>query len=103
MTIDQEQTILEVSPFFLQEIIECYPDAQYLHMERDVDTWYRSMDNTGGPMFAGVAKFPLKQMRSIDDFVDKFCSLHLTLEGMWCHGRLWKEGEDVCKEDYLAL
>lgn len=92
-----------MSAFFLEELIECYPDAQYLHTERDVDKWYLSMDNTAGPMCADVAKFPLKQMRIIDDFVDKFCSLHLTLEAMWCHGKLWTEGEQVCKEEYIEL
>ncbi|KAI0125479.1 hypothetical protein BJ170DRAFT_433661 [Xylariales sp. AK1849] len=95
-------SIIEMTPFFLEELVACYPSAQFMHMERDVDTWYRSMDNTGGPMFKAVDQFPLRQMRRIDDFVDKFCSLHLTLEHIWCHDKSWEEGEEFCKQDYLT-
>ncbi|KAK9421561.1 hypothetical protein SUNI508_05491 [Seiridium unicorne] len=94
-------TIIEVTPVLLDDLVTCYPDAQFMHMERDVEAWYRSMDNTGGPMFAACDKFPLKQMRLIDSFVDKFCSLHLTLESFWTEGKPWPEGKDVCVREYL--
>lgn len=91
---------MEITPLLLDDIVACYPDAQFIHMERDVETWYRSVDNTGGPMFEACAKFPLKQMRLIDNFVDKFCSLHLTLEAVWCHRKPWRQGKDICMNEY---
>ncbi|KAI1846611.1 hypothetical protein JX265_009085 [Neoarthrinium moseri] len=93
--------IIEVTPLFLEEIFECYPDAKYMHVERDVDSWYRSVDNTGGQVFEACGKFPLTQMRLIDDFVDKFCSLHLALAKYWTGGRPWREGKVSCVQRYL--
>jgi hypothetical protein len=93
--------IIEISPFLLEEIVACYPDAQFMHVERDVDTWYRSIDNTGGPLFEACTKFPLRQMRLIDDFVDKFCSLHLTLVDIWTRGKPWNEAREILIGDYI--
>ena len=31
---------------FAPELIECYPEAKVVLVERDIDTWYKSFDNT---------------------------------------------------------
>ncbi|KAK6208372.1 hypothetical protein LQW54_006852 [Pestalotiopsis sp. IQ-011] len=94
-------TLIEIVPLLLDDIVACYPDAQFMHVERDVDTWYRSVDNTGGAMFKACASFPLRQMRLIDDYVDKFCSLHLTLADVFTHGTPWDDAKDICVREYL--
>ena len=59
--------------------------------------------NTLGHSLKDVDSWPLKQLRLIDDYVDKFCSFHLTVHKAWWHGLPLEEGEDVLKKDYIEL
>jgi hypothetical protein len=97
------QTIVEVTPFFLEEFVTYYPEAQFLHMERDIDKWYPSLDNTLGAVLRDMDRFPMKYLRLIDNFVDKFSMVNKVFARVVCHDKLWTEGEADCRKDYLEL
>ena len=81
----------------------CYPDAKFIHIERDVDGWYRSVMNMLVESFKAVDRWPLKQLQLVDSFVDKFCKFHLLVFRLWWYGRALEDGEEVLKKDYNEL
>lgn len=95
--------IVELPAIFPEEFYAAYPNATFIHVERDPDKWYKSIMNTLGHSLQDVDSWPLKQLRLIDDYVDKFCSFHLMVHKAWWHGLPLEEGEDVLKRDYIEL
>jgi hypothetical protein len=95
--------LVEIPAVFLEEIVASYPDAKFMHVERDVDKWYQSVMNTLGHSLKAVDQYPLKQLRLVDNFIDKFCSFHLMVYRVWWHGKKLEDGEDVLKQDYIEL
>ncbi|KAK2596423.1 hypothetical protein N8I77_013314 [Diaporthe amygdali] len=95
--------IVEIPAVFLDEFVEAYPEVPFVHVERDVHKWYVSVMNTLGHSLQDVDKFPLKQLRFIDTYVDRFCSFHLMVHRIWWHGKALEDGEDVLKADYIEL
>ncbi|KAH8647949.1 hypothetical protein BX600DRAFT_443284 [Xylariales sp. PMI_506] len=96
-------SVVEVAWFFLEEMVEYYPDAQFLHTERDLDAWHRSMDKTVAQVFQDVRKFPFKQLRLIDAFVDAMCRVQFTFERVFCGGKTWDESEEFCKREFVEF
>ena len=97
------QAIVEIPAVFLEEMVAAYPNARFVHVERDVDKWYRSIMNTLGHSLRAVDEFPMKQLRLFDNYIDKFCSFHLMVRRLWWHGRELEDGEEVLKRDYIEL
>jgi len=95
--------IVEIPAVFLEEMVAAYPNARFVHVERDVDKWYRSIMNTLGHSLKAVDEFPMKQLRLFDNYIDKFCSFHLMVRRLWWHGRELEDGEEVLKRDYIEL
>ena len=44
---------------FLPELLEAYPEAKLIVIERDVDSWYRSMQNTVLTVMPKIWDIPL--------------------------------------------
>jgi hypothetical protein len=97
------QAIVELPAIFPDEFYAAYPNATYIHEERDPEKWYKSIMNTLGHSLKDVDSWPLKQLRLIDNYVDKFCSFHLMVHKAWWHGLPLEEGKDVLKKDYIEL
>ncbi|EXL39543.1 hypothetical protein FOCG_17855 [Fusarium oxysporum f. sp. radicis-lycopersici 26381] len=95
--------IVEIPAVFLEEFVEAYPEVPFIHVERDPHKWYISVMNTMGHSLRDVDKFPLKQLRYFDTFVDRFCEFHLMVQRVWWHGKAIDDGEDVLKSDYNEL
>ncbi|KAF3760469.1 hypothetical protein M406DRAFT_295808 [Cryphonectria parasitica EP155] len=98
-------TLIEIPAFFAEDIIAAYPDAKYIHVDRDVDKWLVSVLNiwhTVRPLLNSTA---MKFMALYDPFIKLFISLHVTILRCLDHGM---HNEDpnmaiVLKEDYLQL
>lgn len=88
---------------FLEEIVLAYPEAIYLHLERDVDEWYKSIMNSLGRSLETCNRYPMKQLRWVDAYIDAFCSFHLLCWRIMWHGLPIDQGELVLKEDYIKL
>ncbi|KAH8649866.1 hypothetical protein BX600DRAFT_528863 [Xylariales sp. PMI_506] len=95
--------IIEIAWFFADELVAAYPEAKFLHVERDVEKWHVSMLNTAGPLFKATKQFPLNMIRLMDQSISKFCSLHEVLEIIWYHGKGIEAGGDDAKADYLEF
>lgn len=95
--------IVEIPAVFLDEFVEAYPEVPFIHVERDPHKWYVSVMNTMGHALRDVDKYPLKQLRFIDTFVDRFCAFHSLVHRVWWHGRAIDDGEEVLKSDYNEL
>nr|UOW59927.1 SonE [Paraconiothyrium archidendri] len=95
--------IVELPAIWPDEFYHAYPDATFIHVERDPDKWYKSIMNTLGHSLSDCDSFPLKQLRWIDDYVDKFCSFHLMVHQAWWHGLPLDQGEAVLKQDYIDM
>ncbi|EFQ94127.1 hypothetical protein P3342_007202 [Pyrenophora teres f. teres] len=95
--------IVEIPSVLLEEFVNAYPQAKILHLDRDVDKWYASVMNTVYYPINAVERWPLRYLRWIDTFTDRFCSFHLMVKRVWWHGHELDDGEKVLKEDYLGL
>lgn len=94
---------MELPAVFLEEMIEAYPEATFIHVERDLDKWYKSIMSTLGHSLVACEQYPLKQLRWVDSYIDKFCSFHLTVQRVWWHGMPIDQGEAALKGDYTDL
>ncbi|KAI1421499.1 hypothetical protein F5Y12DRAFT_800896 [Xylaria sp. FL1777] len=96
---------VEIPQFFLEEFIEFYPNARFILTERSLESWTKSMNNTAIPMFTSMRAFPLSAVRKIDSFIERVCSLHITLEMVTYHNKTCQseEGVDLSKRDTLEL
>lgn len=95
--------IVELPAMFLEEFVEAYPEVPFMHVEWDGHKWYVSVMNTLGHAIRDVDKYPLKQLRLVDTFVDRFCAFHLMVYRIWWHGRDIDDGEEVLKADYIEV
>lgn len=95
--------LIEMPAFFLDEIVAAYPDAKFLHVERDVDKWYKSCLHSLGPQLHAFESFPLRQLRLIDDLVDKFACLNDMLKRTICYGKYVEDAEKEMKQDTIKL
>ncbi|KAF7594245.1 hypothetical protein BBP40_009797 [Aspergillus hancockii] len=67
------------------------------------DKWHKSIMNTLGRSLKVVEQFPLRQLRWLDNFFDRFYSFYLIEHRVWRHDRALEDGEDVLKGNYLKL
>lgn len=96
-----EQSVIEIPQFFVDEFIEFYPDAQFILMERKMESWTRSLEATINPLLKSLRSFPFIVARKIDKFMDRFCSLHFVLDDVWFHGKGSDNGMDDAVRDVL--
>ncbi|KAI6086739.1 hypothetical protein F4821DRAFT_124710 [Hypoxylon rubiginosum] len=94
-------SVIEIPQFFVDEFIEFYPDAQFILMERKMESWTRSLEATINPLLKSLRSFPFIVARKIDKFMDRFCSLHFVLDDVWFHGKGSDNGMDDAVRDVL--
>ena len=70
-------------PFFMvSEVVEAYPDAKFLLMERDPDKWAKSWLNTIGPLTLRYTQFPtnvLSYLHPLSRAMSKFGAMNRRL------------------------
>ncbi|KAI0160780.1 hypothetical protein GGR57DRAFT_456287 [Xylariaceae sp. FL1272] len=98
-------TVVEIPQFFTEEFIQFYPDAKFILTERDIDSWWTSMQNTAGPMMKATRTFPLTAVAKIDTYTKAFCSLHVALESVCFNGKTIesKTGAECAKRDTIEI
>lgn len=96
---------MEIPAFFVEEIIAAYPNATYIHVDRDVDKWATSVLNVFGMVEPLLDAIPMKLMATYDLFIRRYISLHVMLFRVMCHDRKTSDpvAQKMMKDDYLEL
>ncbi|KAK8133690.1 hypothetical protein PG984_005702 [Apiospora sp. TS-2023a] len=74
--------IVEMPFFMVSEVVEAYPDAKFLLMERDPDKWAKSWLNTIGPLTLQYTQFPtnvLSYLHPLSRAMSKFGAINRRL------------------------
>ncbi|KAH8646350.1 hypothetical protein BX600DRAFT_556016 [Xylariales sp. PMI_506] len=95
--------LIEIPSFFLDEILEIYPDAKFMHTERDVNSWYKSMNNTIAATATKYKTFPMNYLRYFNSYFYHLTDLQDSLMLSLTHGLPWEEGEETCKQSFVQL
>lgn len=98
-------TLVEIPAFFVEEIIAAYPDATFIHVDRDVEKWSASVTNVLGTVEPLLDAFFMKAMATYDVFIRRYISLHVMLFRVLYHDRKSSDpvGQKLLKDDYLEL
>ncbi|KAH6603821.1 hypothetical protein Trco_007267 [Trichoderma cornu-damae] len=94
--------IVEIPQFFIEEFIEFYPHAKFMLVERDVNAWERSLNNTIKGVLQTCKSFPMNTIRHIDPFIKSFVALHEAFEEVTFHGKGIEGGMEDAKRDSIA-
>lgn len=96
---------MEIPAFFLGDIIAAYPNATFIHVDRDVEKWATSITNVLGTVEPLLDATSMKLMATYDLFVRRYISLHVMMLRVLCHDRKSSDpvGKKMMKDDYLAL
>ena len=80
--------IIELSQFFVEELVEFYPDAKFILVERDLQAWIKSIDNSMGMICKAGKQFPLSVAKLLDGtFVGPFVRLNDTVADVVLGGK----------------
>lgn len=96
---------MEIPAFFVEEIIAAYPNATFIHVDRDVDKWATSVTNVLGTVEPLLDAISMRLMATYDLFIRRYISLHVMLLRVLYHERKTSDpvGGKMLKDDYLAL
>lgn len=96
---------MEIPAFFVEEIIAAYPNATFIHVDRDVDKWATSVTNVLGTVEPLLDAISMKLMATYDLFIRRYISLHVMLLRVLYHERKTSDpvGGKMLKDDYLQL
>ncbi|KAM0449799.1 hypothetical protein ACHAO4_007096 [Trichoderma viride] len=96
------KAIVEIPQFFIEEFIEFYPNAKFILVERDVDAWERSLNNTVKAVIKACRSFPLNVSQYVDHYISGFVALHITFEDVMFHNKGMEEGMEEAKRDNIT-
>lgn len=68
----ENQAIVDVSAFFVKELVAAYPDAKFILTHRDPAAWLRSVNNTFVPLMRAQKSFPMWHMSFLDVSTSEF-------------------------------
>ncbi|KAL7944048.1 hypothetical protein V8C42DRAFT_358724 [Trichoderma barbatum] len=94
--------IVEIPQFFIEEFIEFYPDAKFMIVERDVNAWARSVNNSIAEPIKMSRSFPLTIIQYFDAYTKGFVGLHNAFEDVMFHGKGIEEGMEDAKRDSIV-
>ncbi|RFU74863.1 hypothetical protein TARUN_7374 [Trichoderma arundinaceum] len=94
--------IVEIPQFFIEEFLEYYPNAKFMLVERDVNAWERSLNNTIKDVLTACRSFPMNTIQYIDPFIKSFVNLHDAFEEVMFHGKGLQGGMEDAKRDSIA-
>ncbi|KAL6898636.1 hypothetical protein GGI43DRAFT_428327 [Trichoderma evansii] len=94
--------IVEIPQLFIEEFIEFYPHAKFILVERDVDAWERSVNNTAKAMFVACRTFPMNITQYTDDYIKGFVHLNHAYEDVMFHNKGIKGGMEEAKKDSVS-
>lgn len=96
---------MEIPAFFVEELIAAYPNATFIHVDRDVDKWATSVANIFGVVEPLLDATYMKLMASYDFFIRRYISLHVMLLRVICHDRKMADPVAIklMKDDFLEL
>ncbi|KAL7918417.1 hypothetical protein ACQKWADRAFT_304191 [Trichoderma austrokoningii] len=94
--------IVEIPQFFIEEFTEYYPNAKFILVERDVDAWERSFNNTVKAVFNACRSFPMNVVQYTDRYISGFVTLHITFEDAMFHNKGIAKGMEEAKRDTIA-
>lgn len=96
---------MEIPAFFIEEIIAAYPNATFIHVDRDVDKWATSVANIFGLVEPLLDATYMKLMATYDVFIRRYISLHVMMLRVLCHERKTTDpvARKLLKDDYLEL
>ncbi|PTB63110.1 hypothetical protein BBK36DRAFT_1127129 [Trichoderma citrinoviride] len=93
--------IVEIPQFFIEEFIEFYPNAKFILVERDVNAWERSLNNTIAGILKACHSFPMNFTQYFDPWVKAFVGLHLAFEEVIFHNKGMEGGMEEAKKDSI--
>lgn len=105
MTDNSAQTLVEIPAFFVDDIIAAYPNATFIHVDRDVEKWATSVTNVLGTVEPLLDSTAMNLMATYDLFIRRYITLHIMLLRVLCHERKTSDpvAQKMMKDDYLAL
>lgn len=92
---------MELPSYFPEQMIESYPDAKFVLVERSPESWARSMMNSVVPMTQDVIKFPTSFLKHFDPFMKILCDNTYMIGDHFSDGRFNQPGGlEACAEWY---
>lgn len=97
--------LVEIPAFFAEDIIAAYPDAQFIHVDRDPDKWLTSILTVIGSVELVLDSSTIKAMALYDPFIKSWRDVHKTIFGVLRHdhGPEDSVSSEVLRSDYLEL
>jgi hypothetical protein len=98
-------TLVEIPAFFVEDIVAAYPNATYIHVDRDAEKWATSVTNVLGTVEPLLDASYMKLMATYDVFIRRYISLHVMLLRVLFHERKSSDpvAQKMMKNDYLEL
>lgn len=97
----QNKAIVEIPQFFIEEFTEFYPNAKFMLVERDVNAWERSVNNTIVDVFNACRSFPMNITQYFDPYIKGFVGVHDAFEQVMFHKKGLIEGMEDAKRDSI--
>lgn len=89
----------------MEELVEFYPNAKFILVERDLEAWIKSIDNSLGVVCKAGKEFPLSLLKILDDnFVGPFVRLNETVAHVVLGGKgFTSEGRAFAMQDTIEM
>lgn len=89
----------------MEELVEFYPNAKFILVERDLESWLKSVDNSLGMVCKSGKEFPLSLVKVLDgNFVGPFVRLNETVADVVFGGKgFTSEGRAFAMQDTIEM
>lgn len=97
--------MVEIPAFFPEEMIAAYPDAKFIHVERDINKWLKSMHNVFTTVDP-ILRSPIMRIIALyDPFIKSFLRMQKTMGATLGHGMSPSDprASKFLAEDYVQL
>ncbi|KAH7030686.1 P-loop containing nucleoside triphosphate hydrolase protein [Microdochium trichocladiopsis] len=95
--------LTELPSYFPEEIVEAYPRAKYILVERTPESWARSVMNSIVRMTEDVNRFPTSFLKQFDDAMYQLCSSAYITAERFSDGKFGRPGGLEACADCVAL
>ncbi|KAK5625848.1 hypothetical protein RRF57_001564 [Xylaria bambusicola] len=101
--IDLLKIIIEMPFFMLRSILNAYPDAKFMLMERDPDKWAKSFFNSIGVASTRLSRLPMSIFKYFDSFIYSMDNFSTRMMIYWTNGfGVSDKGREALIENYSA-
>ncbi|KAH7012595.1 uncharacterized protein B0I36DRAFT_399295, partial [Microdochium trichocladiopsis] len=96
--------LVELPSYFPEEIVQAYPGAKYILVERDPTAWARSVMNSIVRMAEDVNKMPIRTLKHFDETMKMLCINARLIGGHFSGGHFTRQGGlEACETCLLRV